>query len=161
MNLRIIVLLLLLPLSLWVNAAEQRTTIEERLQDYYASIGKKEIRRAIGYYHPKSAKLEGAQAEFEQFTQQFDLSYKITGFEKVGEVDGDVIVVFQEATTFSKVGGDALNTFNAKVLMVWRKDEAGNYRIWDSIPLKFAEAVRKADANGQQSSPSGSGKPSK
>jgi ketosteroid isomerase-like protein len=148
MNLRIIASLLFLPL--WTQAAEEGARIEVRLKEYYDSIGKKAIERAVGFYHPKSAKLDRAQAEFEEFTKQFDLSYKITGFKQVGEVDGDVVVAFNEATTFSKVGGDALNTFNAKVLMVWRKDDKGVYRIWDSIALEFAEAVNKPSKNGQQ-----------
>ena len=141
---------------MWIQAAEEGVGIEGRLQDYYASIGKKAIEQAVQFYHPKSSKLDRAQAEFEEFTQQFDLSYKITDFKRVGEVDGDVVVAFREATTFSKVGGEALNTFNAKVLMVWRKDDKGTYRIWDSIALEFAEAVKKRNKNGQQG---GAGQP--
>jgi ketosteroid isomerase-like protein len=154
MNLRIIAFLVFLPL--WIQAAEDGTGIETRLREYYDSIGSKAIERAVGFYHPKSAKLDRAKAEFEQFTQQFDLSYKITSFKRVGEVDGDVVIAFEEATTFAKVGGDPINTFNAKVLMVWRKDDKGAFRIWDSIALEFAEAVNKPNKNGQQG---GTGQP--
>lgn len=154
MTRRIITILALL--SLCIQAAEEGVGIERCLQDYYASISRKAIEQAVGFYHPKSAKLDRAQAEFKEFTQQFDLSYKITDFQRVGEVDGDVVVAFREATTFSKVGGEALNTFNAKVLMVWRKDDKGTYRIWDSIALEFAEAVKKPNKSGQQG---GAGQP--
>jgi hypothetical protein len=40
--------------------------------------------------------------------------------------------------------------------MVWRKDDQGTHRIWDSIALEFAQAVNKPNKNAQQN---GAGQP--
>jgi hypothetical protein len=117
-------------------------TVETRLKDYYSAIARKEVTRAVSYFHPGSAKLERAKAEFEQFTKEFDLSYLVSDFKEIGRADGDIVVSFVEQTTFSAPGGEKLNTFTAKVLMVWRKDQSGAYKIWDSLALRPATAEK-------------------
>ena len=71
---------------------------------------------------------------------KFDVSYRISEIKEVGRVDDDVVISYVEETTFSEIGGRKLNTFTAKVLMVWRKEASGVQRIWDSLALSPAKA---------------------
>jgi hypothetical protein len=130
------------------SAGGESLSVETRLKDYYSAIAKKEVATAVSYFHPESPEAERANGEFSAFTQQFDLSYKISEVKEVGRVDGDIVISFFEETTFSAVGGKKLNTFTAKVLMVWRKDKSGAYRIWDSLPLSSAKAESAEKSKG-------------
>jgi hypothetical protein len=141
-RMRNLLLLFVLILPLTTSSADRQSpTTESRLQEYYAAIAKKDVTLAASYFHPDSPKAERAKVEFSEFTQQFDLSYKISEVKEVGRVDDDVVISFVEETTFAAVGGKKLNTFTAKVLMVWRKDKSGVYKIWDSLALSPAKAV--------------------
>jgi hypothetical protein len=131
--------ILILPLPA-ESADRQPPPVETRLKDYYTAIAKKEVALAVSYFHPESPKAERAKVEFTEFTQQFDLSYKISEFKEVGRIDDDIVISFVEQTTFAVPGGKKLNTFTAKVLMVWRKDTSGAYKIWDSLALSTSKA---------------------
>jgi ketosteroid isomerase-like protein len=138
---RYLTFLCFLTLPLTASSADgEPPTIEARLRDYYSAIAKKDVAIAVAYFHPESQKIERAKTEISEFTLQFDLSYKISEVREVGRVDGDIVISFAEQTTFSVVDGKKLNTFTAKVLMVWRKDKSGTYKIWDSLPLSPAKA---------------------
>ena len=138
---RYLLLFFILVLASTVSSADRQSSpLESRLKDYYTAIAKKDVALAVSYFHADSPKAERAKIEFSEFTQQFDLSYKISEFKEVGRVDDDVVISFVEETTFAAVGGKKLNAFTAKVLMVWRKDMSGAYKIWDSLALSPAKA---------------------
>src|SRR5262245_10724508 len=126
--------LLLLPLTAG-SADRQSSSIESRVRDYYSAISKKDVPLAVSYFHSDSLKAERARVEFSEFTKQFDVAYRISEVKEVGRIDDDVVISFVEETTFSEIGGKKLNTFTAKVLMVWRKGASGVYKIWDSLAL--------------------------
>jgi hypothetical protein len=137
-----LVCLLLLPLTVG-SADGQSFSIEPRLRDYYSAIAKKDVPLAVSYFHSGSLKAERAKIEFSEFTKQFDVAYRISEVKEVGRIDDDVVISFVEETTFSEIGGKKLNTFTAKVLMVWRKEASGVHKIWDSLALSPAKAGTK------------------
>jgi len=131
-----------------ISAEREPRSLETQLKDYYSAISKKDVALAVSHFHVESPKLERAKVEFSEFARQFDLSYKISEVKEVGRVDDDIVMSFVEETTFSIVGGKKLNTFTAKVLMVWRKDKSGAYKIWDSLALSPAKAENAAKSKG-------------
>jgi hypothetical protein len=143
---RYLCLLGLLLVPLITSAAD--LSVESRVKDYYSAISKKDVPLALSYFHSGSPKVERAKVEFSEFTKQFDVSYRISEIKEIGRIDDDIVISYVEETTFFEIGGKKLNTFTAKVLMVWRKESSGIHKIWDSLALSPAKAE---NANKQKS----------